>query len=154
MTASWGSTHVARLHRLTDALDLDGFVTLDEHGGWLGYASYEIAERHLEIVVLESPASGRGAGSALIANCVAVALERGLDRVWLITTNDNLHALRFYQRRGFVLADLHRDNVTWSRQNLKPELPEIGLEDIPIRDELELEIPRAAWTDFVARYGV
>ena len=82
-----------------------------------------------------------------------VALKRALKRIWLITTNDNLNALRFYQRRGFVLVALHRGDATWARQHLKPEIPVLGLDDIPIRDELELELPRAVWPDFVARFA-
>ena len=59
-------------------------------------------------------------------------------RLWLITTNDNLRALRFYQRRGFRLAALHRDALETSRR-LKPSISEIGFHGIPLRDELELE---------------
>ncbi len=59
--------------------------------------------------------------------------------VWLITTDANLHALRFYQRRGLVLAALHRNAVEAARR-IKPEIPLIGNDGIPIRDELELEL--------------
>jgi hypothetical protein len=69
---------------------------------------------------------------------VAAARAAGRTRVWLITTNDNLDALRFYQRRGFTLAALHRGAVARSRR-LKPTIPEVGAHGIPIRDELELE---------------
>jgi ribosomal protein S18 acetylase RimI-like enzyme len=153
MTARWGSTSVARLRRLTDVTGLEGFVAAGESGEWMGYASYEIDGSSLEILVLESVRENRGVASALIARCVARAIESKLDRVWLITTNDNVDALRFYQRRGFVLVALHRNGVSWSRQNMKPEIPELGFHDIPIRDELELELPRSAWADFVAHFG-
>ena len=69
----------------------------------------------------------------------AAAVAAGCRRLWLITTNDNLPALRFYQRRGFVLAALHRDAIAASRR-LKPQIPLLGLDNIPIRDELELEM--------------
>jgi DNA-3-methyladenine glycosylase I len=108
----------------------------------------------MEIVVLDTVESGRGAGSALIAECVREAIANDATRVWLITTNDNVNALRFYQRRGFVLVALHRDAVADARRGLKPEIPEIGNDGIPIRDELELELPRSDWEGFVARYGV
>jgi Acetyltransferase (GNAT) family len=65
--------------------------------------------------------------------------EAGCRRVWLITTNDNLRALRFYQRRGFRLVAVHPDALARSRE-LKPSIPEIGLDGIPLRDELELEL--------------
>jgi ribosomal protein S18 acetylase RimI-like enzyme len=59
--------------------------------------------------------------------------------LWLVTTNDNLDALRFYQRRGFVLVALRPDVMKDSRR-LKPEIPLIGAFGIPLRDELELEM--------------
>jgi hypothetical protein len=58
----------------------------------------------------------------------------------VITTNDNVDALRFYQRRGFRLAALHQGAVDDSRARLKPEIPEIGEHRIPLRDELDLEL--------------
>ena len=67
------------------------------------------------------------------------AREAGCTRLWLTTTNDNLDALRFYQRRGFVLAALYPDALIGSRP-LKPEIPLIGAYGIPLRDELELEM--------------
>lgn len=59
-------------------------------------------------------------------------------RLWLITTNDNMEALRFYQKRGFILSALYPNALEESRK-LKPEIPEVGLEGIPLRDEIELE---------------
>jgi len=60
-------------------------------------------------------------------------------RLWLVTTNDNVDALRFYQRRGFCLVCVHRGAVDHSRAHLKPEIPLAGNNRIPLRDELELE---------------
>jgi hypothetical protein len=60
--------------------------------------------------------------------------------VWLVTTNDNLDALRFYQRRGFRLAKLRRGAVDAARSRLKPTIPEVGSFGIPIRDEIVLEL--------------
>jgi len=57
-----------------------------------------------------------------------------------MTTNDNLRALGFYQRRGFRLASLRPGAVDEARRTLKPEIPEIGDDGIPIRDELDLEM--------------
>lgn len=60
-------------------------------------------------------------------------------RLWLVTTNSNLDALRFYQRRGLHLVRVWPDAMNRSRE-LKPEIPMIGDFGIAIRDELELEI--------------
>jgi hypothetical protein len=69
-----------------------------------------------------------------------VAERKGCTRLWVVTTNDNCDALRFYQRRGFQLAQLRPGAVNASRQTLKPAIPTVGLFGIPIRDELELEM--------------
>jgi len=91
------------------------------------------------VVTINAFPQGSGAGTALIEAAAAAAREAGARRLWLITTNDNLRALRFYQRRGFRLSALHRDALERSRE-LKPSIPEIGLDGIPLRDELELEL--------------
>ena len=65
-------------------------------------------------------------------------MKSGCNRLWVITTNDNLDALRFYQRRGFRITKVHTDALT-ERRKLKPEIPETGLYEIPMRDEIELE---------------
>ena len=68
-----------------------------------------------------------------------VAGDAGCHRLWLVTTNDNLPALGFYQKRGFRLVAVHPEAVEASRR-LKPEIPRLGREGIPLRDELELEM--------------
>jgi GNAT superfamily N-acetyltransferase len=92
-----------------------------------------------EMVSLDAVVQGRGVGTALVQELVRLARGRGCRRLWLITTNDNLPALGFYQRRGFVLVAVHREALTLSRR-LKPSIPEVGLDGIPLRDELELEL--------------
>src|SRR4051812_33014648 len=104
----WGSTRMATRGRLIDVSRAPGFVA-ENADEWLGYAAYDIAGPAMEIVALESHAAGQGVGAALLATCAAVAAQAGLSRVWLITTNDNIDALRFYERRGFVLIAVHRD---------------------------------------------
>ena len=69
-----------------------------------------------------------------------MARDAGCTRLWLVTTNDNVDALRFYQRRGFRLRALRPGAVDEARRELKPEIPEIGDHGIPLRDELELEL--------------
>ena len=68
-----------------------------------------------------------------------VATASGCKQLWLITTNDNINALRFYQKRGFMLVAVHRNALELSRK-LKPEIPMIGNDGIPLRDEIELEM--------------
>ena len=68
-----------------------------------------------------------------------LARRQGCTRLWVITTNDNVDALRFYQRRGFRLVRVHRGAVDRSRASLKPEIPPVGAYGIPLRDEIELD---------------
>jgi RimJ/RimL family protein N-acetyltransferase len=111
---------------------------------WVSVATYRVEGNDCEITLLDSVVERRGGGTAVIAAIADECRRRGLSRLWLITTNDNVDALGFYQRRGFVLAALHRDAIAESRR-LKPEIPLVASNGIPIRDEVELELPRVGW---------
>lgn len=118
---------------------LPGFVA--EAGGEIvGLATYTISGAACELISLDSMRPGGGIGSALLGAVEAAARAAGCRRIWLITTNDNLHALGFYQRRGYELAALHRGAVAAARA-IKPGIPLLGEGGIPIRDEIELERP-------------
>ncbi len=67
-----------------------------------------------------------------------LAAAAGCRRFWVLTTNDNVDALRFYQRRGFRLTAIRCGAVDQARRTLKPQIPMIGNYGIPIRDEIEL----------------
>jgi ribosomal protein S18 acetylase RimI-like enzyme len=134
---NWGSEMIVSRGRVHDAAGLPGFVAV-HHQEPSGLVLYHLEGSQCEIVLLESFVAGVGIGTTLINRVKAMAASRGCERLWLVTTNDNCPALRFYQRRGFVLAALHRDAIAASRR-LKPELPLVGLDGIPIRDEIELE---------------
>ena len=90
-------------------------------------------------MTIESTKPGIGIGTMLIKAVTQTAREAGCKRLWLITTNDNLHALHFYQKRGFRLVTVHRNAVDAARQ-LKPRIPLIGNDQIPLHDEIELEM--------------
>lgn len=133
----WGSNRVVSRGKLYTVSELPGFIAWSE-AERVGLLTYHIAAEELEIVTLDSFEPQQGVGTALIAAAVALARESGLQRIWLVTTNDNTPALRFYQKRGFHLAALHRDAIQASRL-IKPEIPLNGLDGIPLRDEIELE---------------
>jgi hypothetical protein len=78
-------------------------------------------------------------GTALIEAAGQLARQQRCARLRVITTNDNVDALRFYQRRGFCLVTVHRGAVDRSRARLKPEIPSVGAYGILVRDEIELE---------------
>ncbi len=138
LTGHWGSTAVVSRGRVHRADTLPGFAALLD-GQPVGLVTYHVEGEACEIVSLDSLAGGKGVGTALIEAVRRVAVEAGCRRLWLITTNDNLAALRFYQKRGFRLVAVHRDALDVSRR-LKPEIPLLGIDGIPLRDEIELDL--------------
>jgi GNAT superfamily N-acetyltransferase len=136
--ARWHSLRVARLGAVEQPLDHPALIA-EQDGRLVGVLSYVVDGARCEVLTLHADVRGCGVGTALIAEAKRVAREAGCTRLWLVTTNDNIDALRFYQRRGFRLAALHPGAVDDSRARLKPEIPEIGNHRIPLRDELELE---------------
>lgn len=106
-------------------------------GEVVGLVTYQIRGAECEIVSLDSLRPQLGIGTALIDAVNAAATEAGCKKLWLVTTNDNLLALGFYQRRGFHISAVNPDAVTKARK-IKPSIPEIGLEGIPLRDEIVL----------------
>lgn len=139
ITKRWGSNRVVSSGVMHDVPQLPGFIAW-RSGVRVGLLSYQTVEKEFEIVTLDSVEEKVGIGSAMVSKAVDLARKSSCKRVWLITTNDNMPALRFYQKRGFHLVAIHRNALESSRR-LKPEIPQIGLYGIPLRDEIELEIP-------------
>jgi ribosomal protein S18 acetylase RimI-like enzyme len=134
----WGSVKIVTRGKVHDASTLAGFVAIKD-GQRAGVVTYLIEADQCELVSLNSLVEGMGIGTALTDAVRVAAAAAGCWRLWLITTNDNLAAVRFYQKRGFRLAALHRDALEETRR-LKPTLPLTGIDGIPLRDEIELEI--------------
>jgi GNAT superfamily N-acetyltransferase len=134
---------VARLGTLEHALEHPALIA-ERDGKLVGVLTFVLADAECEILTLHAAERFRGTGSALIAAVERLAAEAGCERLWLITTNDNVDSLRFYQRRGFRLAALHRGAVDESRARMKPQIPQVGDHGIDLRDELELDkVPHA-----------
>jgi ribosomal protein S18 acetylase RimI-like enzyme len=117
---------------------LPGFVAVSDIE-CIGLVTYLIDGGSCEIITLDSLRPGLGVGTALIEAVKAIAQEAGCDSLWLMTTNDNLRALGFYQKCGFMLVAVHGGAVEKARQ-IKPSIPLIGEGGIPIRDEIELKM--------------
>jgi GNAT superfamily N-acetyltransferase len=139
--ARHGSLRAARLGELVHPLDHPAFVAEAADGHLQGMLTYVPGRdwRQCEILSLHADEQWRGAGTALIEAAARLARQQRCARLWVITTNDNVDALRFYQRRGFCLVRVHRGAVDRSRASLKPEIPVVGAYGIPLRDEIELE---------------
>ena len=134
----WGAVSIVVHGVVYYPAELAGFVA-EVAGERAGLLSYVIDIESCEIVTLNSLVPGKGIGSLLIDAVCSKARAMGCQRLWLVTTNDNLNALGFYQKRGFRLAGLRPGAVDESRK-LKPEITLVGENGIEIHDEIELEI--------------
>ncbi|HEY7591256.1 MAG TPA: GNAT family N-acetyltransferase [Candidatus Limnocylindrales bacterium] len=129
-----GGRRQARRGELIDVLDRPGLLAVDGEA-IIGILTYDPGPSECELVALVAEPRRRGAGSALVAELRARVPDRP---IWLVTTNDNVDALRFYQRRGFRLRALRPGAVDEARRTLKPAIPPTGDHGIPLRDEIEL----------------
>lgn len=139
LTERWGAAVVASTSGLHDAATLDGLVA-EIDGEPVGLLTYRIADGECEAVTVDAYEPGRGIGTALLQAVADLARSRGCRRAWVLTTNDNLPALRFYQRCGWDVVRLHHGAVDAWRRTVKPSIPERGLDGIPITHALELEL--------------
>ena len=105
----------------------------------VGPITYRTAGNEMEILSLDSFQEGRGIGTGLLETVVAEARETGIRRIMLVTTNDNLAALRFYQKRGFDMCRFCRNALDQARK-IKSEIPLTGMDGIPLKHEIELEM--------------
>ncbi|WP_044338780.1 GNAT family N-acetyltransferase [Rossellomorea aquimaris] len=134
----WGSPKMVISSGIYDCSTLDGFVVLNEDREIIGLITYIFRDGECEIISLDSLEERKGIGTALMKKVEKVAAENHCKRITLITTNDNLLALKFYQKRGYMISHIHRFAVEKARK-VKPEIPLIGNDGIPIRDEIRLE---------------
>ena len=136
LVGGFGGRLQARRNEIVDVLDASGFVA-DHEGTPVGILTYAGRDNGTELLYIEAVTQQRGIGTALVN-----ALTRlvGDQRIWLVTTNDNLDALCFYQRRGFSIREVRVGAVDRARETIKPTLPLVGEYGIPLRDEIELQL--------------
>jgi GNAT superfamily N-acetyltransferase len=134
----WGSEEMVSRGKVYRPQQLEGIV-LDEDDEWLGLLTFFINDDECEVTSIDSLREGQGIGTMLLNRAVEVARARDCKRIFLITTNDNLNALGFYQKRGFELVRIYRGALNESRK-IKPSIPQIGMNNIPLRDEIEVEM--------------
>jgi len=138
MRCLWGGPMCVTMGTLYDTSGLPGFAAVEE-GALLGALLYRVAGGEMEVSALFSLVEGQGAGRKLLDAAAEEAKKRGLHRLWLVTTNDNTRAIRFYQRYGFRLKQVHIGAVNEARK-LKPSIPLTGDDGIPVEHEFEFEI--------------
>jgi GNAT superfamily N-acetyltransferase len=133
----WGGGEVVAHGTRFLPASLPGWVAVDEPGGErLGVLCYDASGDACEIVLLDTPVPGRGAGTALLAAVTGL----GHRRLWVVTTNDNTGAIAWYRRRGFRVVAVHHGAVDRARAELKASIPRRGIGGVEIHDEIELEL--------------
>jgi GNAT superfamily N-acetyltransferase len=132
----FGGDFVVSRDEVHDPHCLPGFIAC-EGPERIGLATYNITGDDCELVSIDSLCQFMGVGTLLLEKVEEVALKAGCRRVWAITTNDNLDAQRFLQKRGYTISAVRLGGMTKIRL-LKPNVPKVGYYGIPIRDEIEL----------------
>jgi GNAT superfamily N-acetyltransferase len=134
----WGADFIVVDDERLLADEIPALVAVGKDGERLGFLGWRRRGDTVDILTLLAVQRWRGVGTALLEEVVRFARFEGAKRVQVATTNDNIDALRFYQRRGFHLARLHPDAFESVRRE-KPDLPADGDYGIRVRDILELE---------------
>ena len=124
--------------------ELPAVVAVDDDGERVGFATYIVEGALAELVSIDALRPGAGVGRQLLDAVAGAARAAGAERLLVMTTNDNLVALRFYQRAGFRMAELRTGAVDEARATLKPSIPETGNDGIPLRDEIDLVLDLGA----------
>ncbi len=137
ITSFWRSDRMVARGRLFHPAQQEGFIA-EKEGNIMGCITFEQQGDAMEITLLDSRERQQGVGTRLVELVLDHARAQGCRRVRVVTTNDNIRAIRFYQKRGFDLVQIHRNALDAARR-LKPEIPATGQEGIPIRHELEFE---------------
>jgi ribosomal protein S18 acetylase RimI-like enzyme len=138
LEAELGGRLQARRDELVDVLGPGlGFVA-ERDDRPAGILAYRIEPDAVELAALAVTPRHAGLGSALVAALAEVARAAGRRRIWVVTTNDNVDALRFYQRRGYRIVAVRVGAVDRARDRLKPSIGRLGQHGIPLRDEIEL----------------
>jgi GNAT superfamily N-acetyltransferase len=132
----WGGETMVVHDTVYRPADLPAFVAVDGPD-LVGLVTYEPGIDSWHVLSFDSLVPGHGIGSALLDRVESAARAAGSLRIALVTTNDNVAAIRFYQRRGYRIASIDSGAVDRARR-MKPSIPLIGCHGIPIRDELTL----------------
>lgn len=132
---AWGCNIIVANGEAIDALQCPCFIC-SENDGLLVFR--ELQGDSIEIVAIESFSPGKGVGRKLLDRLIQHGVDNEKRYVTATTTNDNMPALKFYQRYGFSLFELRVGAVDQARNRLKPEIPVRGIDGVPIRDEIEL----------------
>ena len=133
----WGSDILVSRGNAHKAQDLDGILAYEE-GKIVGIGLYSI-KKDCEIVLLETFIQNKGIGTQIIDKIKEIVKIKKCTRIWLVTTNSNINAIQFYQKRGFSISNIYINAMEEARK-IKPEIPKMAENGIEIRDEIEFEM--------------
>ncbi|AOH56914.1 GNAT family N-acetyltransferase [Peribacillus muralis] len=134
----WETSQVVFSRGLFHYAELEGFGVMDEADEISGLGTYKVSDQVCQIISLNSVHENQGVGSSLLYVMENIAKEKNCHTIKAITTNDNLQALKFFQKRGYAISEIVPNAVERSRE-IKPEIPFYSSDGIPIRDEIILE---------------
>lgn len=133
----WLSAEMVIRGGIVDMTEVDGIAVL-ENKKIIALLTFVVNGNVCEIISLDSLAERKGIGTSMIEKIIAFARQKHCKKVIVVTTNDNMNAIRFYQKRGFDMVKLYHNALDASRR-LKPQIPLIGENGIPLRHEIEFE---------------
>ncbi|WP_304457852.1 GNAT family N-acetyltransferase [Alicyclobacillus sendaiensis] len=136
----WGGETMVSRGRVYRLEDVEAVIAV-QGGAYVGAATFVVLDEECELLSLNSQVEGIGVGTRLLQAVEDAAKQAGVSRVTLITSNDNLKAMRFYQRRGYRFHAVHVGAIDEARKR-KPSIPHLGLDGIPLHDEIEM---RKVW---------
>ena len=134
---NWGAGFLVSKGKKIHVKNQHGYI-MTEISVPVGFITYQVSDHEMEITSLLAKREQAGIGKMLIDQVKELAKISKFHRIWLVITNDNTRALAFYQKNGFSICGI-RENIMDEYRKLKPEIPATGLNNIPIRDEIELE---------------
>lgn len=136
----WGDRFVISKGRKSYPQNSPCLIAEDASGSKLGILSYEFRSKNeAEITLLESFEEGKGAARGLVKEAVRIIKKSGADRIFAVSTNNNFDAFKFYQYQGFRPVAVFPDSMKAARR-LKPSIPKICSNGLPINDEIEYEL--------------
>lgn len=134
----WGGTKMIVRGQTFELGQLLGLIAWQQYER-VGAATviFHRQDKVCELMSLNAVVQGKGVGTILLDEVERLAAAQECLKVQISTTNDNLEALKFYQKRGYRLTAVYQGAVDQARA-LKPQIPLVGNHGIPLHDELEL----------------
>jgi GNAT superfamily N-acetyltransferase len=131
------ATLLSAMAKLYYPAKLEGFIASIE-GQRIGLATYYVHnDDSLELITIDALVQGKGIGSKLLLAVEEKAKTLNCKQIIVVTTNDNIDALAFYQKRGYLISTISYDAIAEARK-IKPTIPLIGNHGININCQIEL----------------